>query len=110
MRGFERIPINFVNEKLRQFFNRHMFGVGRGEYVGEGINGAMVDFGMDLAACVFRKAESATDKSAHFACVHYAGTIACDVTGRLDKNKDPVNETNNLMKYVCRLQITRKML
>merc|ERR1712083_594848 len=149
--GFEQISINFVNEKLQQFFNHHMFVVEQEEYVKEGIDWAMVDFGMDLAACiimfekpmgiwaileeeslfpkatdksfeeklkaslgklpVFQKAKSATDKNAHFACVHYAGTVSYNVTGWLEKNKDPVNETvveilkngsNELMKHLWR--------
>merc|ERR1711881_725398 len=149
--GFEQISINFVNEKLQQFFNHHMFVVDQEEYVREGIDWAMVDFGMDLAACiimfekpmgiwaileeesnfpkasdksfeeklkaslgklpVFQKAKSATDKNAHFACVHYAGTVSYNVTGWLEKNKDPVNETvveilkqgsNELMKHLWR--------
>merc|ERR1712029_1246729 len=39
------------------------------------------------------KAKSSTDKNAHFACVHYAGTVSYNVTGWLEKNKDPVNDT-----------------
>merc|ERR1712108_65977 len=131
--GFEQISINFVNEKLQQFFNHHMFVVEQEEYVKEGIDWEMVDFGMDLAACIimfekpmgiwaileeeslfpkatdksfeeklkaslgklpcFVKARSSTDPNAHFACVHYAGTVAYNVTNWLEKNKDPVNET-----------------
>jgi len=132
--GFEQISINFVNEKLQQFFNHHMFVVEQEEYVAEGIDWAMVDFGMDLAACIIMfekpmgiwaileeeslfpkatdksfeeklkaqhlgkspsmaKPQSKTDKNAHFAIVHYAGIVSYNVTGWLEKNKDPVNDT-----------------
>merc|ERR1719277_63194 len=132
--GFEQISINFVNEKLQQFFNHHMFVVEQEEYVKEGIDWEMVDFGMDLAAAIimfekpmgiwaifeeeslfpkatdktfedklkaqhlgksapFAKPQSKTDKNAHFAIIHYAGTVSYNVTAWLEKNKDPVNDT-----------------
>merc|ERR1719330_563901 len=131
--GFEQISINFVNEKLQQFFNHHMFVVEQEEYVKEGIDWVMVDFGMDLAAAiimyekpmgiwaileeeslfpkatdksfeeklkaslgklpVFLKPQSKTDKNAHFAISHYAGIVSYNVTGWLEKNKDPVHDT-----------------
>merc|ERR1712117_948133 len=131
---FEQICINFVNEKLQQFFNHHMFVLEQEEYMREGITWVSVDFGMDLAACIdlfekpmgilpileeetiypkasdqtfeaklkaqhlgkhnnFVKACSKTDKNAHFAVVHYAGTVSYNVTGWLDKNRDPINDT-----------------
>merc|ERR1712183_1253996 len=131
---FEQICINFVNEKLQQFFNHHMFVLEQEEYMREGITWVSVDFGMDLAACIdlfekpmgilpileeetiypkasdqtfeskmkaqhlgkhnnFVKACSKTDKDAHFAVVHYAGTVSYNVTGWLDKNRDPINDT-----------------
>merc|ERR1719383_1666209 len=108
-----------------------MFVVEQEEYVKEGIDWVMVDFGMDLAAAiimfekpmgiwaileeeslfpkatdksfeeklkaslgklpVFLKPQSKTDKHAHFAISHYAGIVSYNVTGWLEKNKDPVN-------------------
>ena len=150
--GFEQISINFVNEKLQQFFNHHMFVVEQEEYISEGIDWAMVDFGMDLAACIemferpmgmwaileeeslfpkatdksfedklkaqhlgksppFAKPQSKTDKDAHFAIIHYAGTVSYNVTAWLEKNKDPVNDSvvdvlkrasNELLVYMWR--------
>ena len=49
------------------------------------------------------KPQSKTDKNAHFAVVHYAGTVSYNVTGWLEKNKDPVNDTVVSIKYFCQL-------
>merc|ERR1719481_736801 len=132
--GFEQLCINFCNEKLQQFFNHHMFVLEQEEYLKEGIDWEMVDFGMDLQSCItmfekplgivaileeeslfpkatdktfeeklkanhlgkspsFTKANHKTDKNAHFAIIHYAGTVSYNVTGWLEKNKDPLNDT-----------------
>ena len=147
--GFEQISINFVNEKLQQFFNNHMFVVEQQLYQDEGLDVAMVDFGMDLAACIIMfekpmgiwaileeesnfpkatdksfedkikaqhlgksapmaKAKSSTDPNAHFAIIHYAGTVSYNVTGWLEKNKDPVNDTvvDVLKRGSCELMKT----
>ena len=147
--GFEQISINFVNEKLQQFFNNHMFVVEQELYQSEGLDVAMQDFGMDLLACIIMfekplgiwsileeesnfpkatdktyedkvkaqhlgkspcmvKAKSATDPNAHFAIVHYAGTVSYNVTGWLDKNKDPVNDSvvDVLKRGTCELMKT----
>ena len=42
---------------------------------------------------IFLKPQSKTDKNAHFAISHYAGIVSYNVTGWLEKNKDPVNDT-----------------
>merc|ERR1719219_1576972 len=133
--GFEQICINYVNEKLQQFFNQHMFTLEQEEYVKEGLDWANVDFGMDLQKCIdmfekpmkllaifeeeslFPKATDETfrnklfdnllgkepnfckpnpkmgDPNAHFGVVHYAATVSYNLTGWLEKNKDPLNDT-----------------
>merc|ERR1719400_2950526 len=132
---FEQICINYVNEKLQQFFNQHMFTLEQEEYVREGLDWANVDFGMDLQKCIdmfekpmkllaifeeeslFPKATDETfcqklndnllgkepnfckpnpkmgDPNAHFGVIHYAATVSYNLTGWLEKNKDPLNDT-----------------
>merc|ERR1719229_927019 len=132
--GFEQICINYVNEKLQQFFNQHMFTLEQEEYVKEGLDWANVDFGMNLQKCIdmfekpmallaifeeeslfpkatdetfkaklhenllgkrpnFAKANPRPDPDAHFAVIHYAATVSYNLTGWLEKNKDPLNDT-----------------
>merc|ERR1712079_450420 len=132
--GFEQICINYVNEKLQQFFNQHMFTLEQEEYVREGLDWANVDFGMDLQPCIdmfekpmcflaifeeeslfpkatdqtfcaklhenllgkrpnFAKPNPRPDPDAHFAIIHYAATVSYNLTGWLEKNKDPLNDT-----------------
>ena len=41
----------------------------------------------------FQKANQKLDPNAHFAIIHYAGTVCYNLTGWLEKNKDPLNDT-----------------
>ena len=133
--GFEQLCINFTNERLQQFFNHFMFVLEQEEYKKEGIQWEMMNFGLDLQACIdliekplgiFSILEEecivpkATDKTfqeklysnhlgkhpsfgkpkpqkgkaeAHFDLHHYAGTVSYNVSGWLEKNKDPINTT-----------------
>ena len=136
LNSFEQLWINFVNEKLQQFFNHHMFVLEQEEYQREGIKWEFIDFGLDLQACIeliekplgiismmdeecivpkatdmtlsqklidqhlgkhpnFQKAKPPKGKQAeaHFALVHYAGTVRYNVKAWLEKNKDPLNDT-----------------
>jgi len=133
---FEQQWINFVNEKLQQFFNHHMFVLEQEEYQREGIKWEFIDFGLDLQACIeliekplgiismldeecivpkatdmtyvqklmdqhlgkhpnFQKPKPPKGKQAeaHFAIVHYAGTVRYNAGAWLEKNKDPLNDS-----------------
>ncbi|KAI1720615.1 myosin head (motor domain) domain-containing protein [Ditylenchus destructor] len=134
--SFEQLWINFVNERLQQFFNHHMFVLEQEEYKREGIAWTFIDFGLDLQACIeliekplglismldeecivpkasdMTYVQKLTDQhlgkhpnfvkpkppkgkqaEAHFAIVHYAGTVRYNATNFLEKNKDPLNDS-----------------
>ncbi|MCP9264595.1 Myosin-4 [Dirofilaria immitis] len=136
LNSFEQLWINFVNERLQQFFNHHMFVLEQEEYKREGIAWTFIDFGLDLQACIeliekplgivsmldeecivpkatdmtfvqklndqhlgkhpnYQKPRPPKGKQseAHFAVIHYAGTVRYNATNFLEKNKDPLNDS-----------------
>ncbi|VDO43085.1 unnamed protein product, partial [Haemonchus placei] len=142
--SFEQLWINFVNEKLQQFFNHHMFVLEQEEYEREGIQWQFIDFGLDLQSCIdliekplgiismldeecivpkatdmtyvdkltnqhlgkhpnFQKAKppKGNQAPAHFAVVHYAGTVRYNADQWLDKNKDPLNDSAVAVLKTC---------
>uniref|UniRef100_A0A7E4UTG5 Myosin motor domain-containing protein n=1 Tax=Panagrellus redivivus TaxID=6233 RepID=A0A7E4UTG5_PANRE len=153
LNSFEQLWINFVNEKLQQYFNHHMFVLEQEEYQREGIKWEFIDFGLDLQACIeliekplgivsmldeecivpkasdatlasklvdqhlgkhpnFQKAKPPKGKQAeaHFALVHYAGTVRYNVKGWLEKNKDPLNDTAvAVLKHNDKMQLLNEI-
>uniref|UniRef100_A0A914Z5Y4 Myosin heavy chain n=1 Tax=Panagrolaimus superbus TaxID=310955 RepID=A0A914Z5Y4_9BILA len=146
LNSFEQLWINFVNEKLQQFFNHHMFVLEQEEYKREGIQWTFIDFGLDLQACIeliekplgiismldeecivpkasdmtyvqklndqhlgkhpnFQKPKPPKGKQAeaHFAIVHYAGTVRYNANNFLEKNKDPLNDSGKLICIILLL-------
>uniref|UniRef100_A0A3Q3L319 Uncharacterized protein n=1 Tax=Labrus bergylta TaxID=56723 RepID=A0A3Q3L319_9LABR len=128
--SMEQLCINFTNEKLQQFFNHHMFVLEQEEYKKEGIDWEFIDFGMDLAALFmlslinrnklydqhmgknncFLKPKTVKGKpEAHFTLMHYAGTVDYNISGWLEKNKDPLSESvvqlyqKSSVKLLCML-------
>uniref|UniRef100_A0A914CP08 Myosin heavy chain n=1 Tax=Acrobeloides nanus TaxID=290746 RepID=A0A914CP08_9BILA len=98
LNSFEQLWINFVNEKLQQFFNHHMFVLEQEEYAREGIEWVFIDFGLDLQACIELiekkpKPPKGKQAEAHIAMKHYAGTVRYNCINWLEKNKDPLNDT-----------------
>ncbi|CAJ0945734.1 unnamed protein product, partial [Mesorhabditis belari] len=120
--SFEQLWINFVNEKLQQFFNHHMFVLEQEEYAREAcielIEKPLGIISMLDEECIVPKATDMTlaqklndqhlgkhpnfekpkppkgkQGEAHFAMRHYAGTVRYNVLNWLEKNKDPLNDT-----------------
>ena len=69
--------------------------------------GKLYDQHLGKTKC-FEKPKPAKGKAeAHFSLVHYAGTVDYNISGWLDKNKDPLNDSvvqlyqKSAMKLLC---------
>ena len=53
----------------------------------------------------FAKPNPRPDPDAHFAVIHYAATVSYNLTGWLEKNKDPLNDTVSFNKLPTKFLI-----
>ncbi|KAK5617011.1 hypothetical protein CRENBAI_016490 [Crenichthys baileyi] len=90
---FEQFNINYANEKLQAYFNKHIFSLEQLEYNREGVQWDAIDW-MDNAECLdliektnpyYVKPRVADHQ---FGIKHYAGEVLYDVRGILEKNRD----------------------
>uniref|UniRef100_A0A8C7XTN3 Unconventional myosin-X n=1 Tax=Oryzias sinensis TaxID=183150 RepID=A0A8C7XTN3_9TELE len=105
---FEQFNINYANEKLQEYFNKHIFSLEQLEYNREGIQWEAIDW-MDNAECldlIEKVTDSQTSRLTQtphcanpyyvkprvtdhqFGIKHYAGEVLYDVRGILEKNRD----------------------
>ncbi|TRY95980.1 hypothetical protein DNTS_012834 [Danionella cerebrum] len=90
---FEQFNINYANEKLQEYFNKHIFSLEQLEYNKEGLVWDDVNW-MDNGECLdliekrnqfYVKPRVAVHQ---FGIKHYAGEVVYDVRGILEKNRD----------------------
>uniref|UniRef100_A0A5F9CNA6 Unconventional myosin-X n=1 Tax=Oryctolagus cuniculus TaxID=9986 RepID=A0A5F9CNA6_RABIT len=90
---FEQFNINYANEKLQEYFNKHIFSLEQLEYSREGLVWEDIDW-IDNGECL-----DLIEKNNHFyvkprvavnnfGVKHYAGEVQYDVRGILEKNRD----------------------
>ncbi|KAG7218961.1 hypothetical protein INR49_005539 [Caranx melampygus] len=90
---FEQFNINYANEKLQEYFNKHIFSLEQLEYNKEGLVWVDINW-MDNGECLdlIEKKNPFYVKprvAVHFFGVkHYAGEVVYDVRGMLEKNRD----------------------
>merc|ERR1719225_948515 len=100
--GFEQICINYVNEELQQcidMFEKPMAFLAIFEEESLFPKATDATFAEKLMTNLlgkwtqFAKPNPRPDPDAHFAVIHYAATVSYNLTGWLEKNKDPLNDT-----------------
>ncbi|MGH0168536.1 UNVERIFIED_CONTAM: hypothetical protein FKN15_054830, partial [Acipenser sinensis] len=94
---FEQFSINYANEKLQEYFNKHIFSLEQLEYNKEGLVWEDINW-MDNGECLdliekqnpfYVKPRVAVH---NFGVKHYAGEVLYDVRGILEKNRDTFRE------------------
>ncbi|PIO39046.1 hypothetical protein AB205_0204120, partial [Aquarana catesbeiana] len=101
---FEQFSINYANEKLQEYFNKHIFSLEQLEYSREGLVWEAIDW-TDNGECLdlieknnpfYVKPRVAVH---NFGVKHYAGEVLYDVRGTLEKNRDTFrDDLHNLLR------------